>query len=186
MRWEGPGGQRACSSPCVSAAPPSLSVSTHDSVCQCVSLGPRAPTSFPAQARPPSPSAPPCAPPESPLQALGSRGRKPGGWGQRTQKGETPCELPPTRRALCPSVWLLADLSPVLKHCRLLVAGPLHTLSPKAWQATPVRSLSSRSHHPWASASSQSLLLQGVGTVLPGCLSRCCVGPGTQELLKKC
>lgn len=82
--------------------------------------------------------------PGSPLQALGSRGRKPGGRGQRTWEGGTPatCNVPasPSACVHC-SVWLLADLSPVRKHCSLLAAGPLHT-APQARQAALARSSS--------------------------------------------
>lgn len=82
-------------------------------------------------------------------------------------EGETPCERPPAQCAPCPSVQLRAGFSPVLKlqapgHRAFAHTVPPGLVSHPCKKLVPVWLGPLPSHHPWASASSQSLLLQGV------------------------
>lgn len=153
--------------------PPVLRVSLHGTVCQCVPPGPRVPPSFPAQAQPPSPSAPMYTP-ESPLQALGSKGRGSLVGGRSTWRVRPPTSGLLLSARCAPPSRLRAGFSPVLKHCRLL-AGPLHR--PPRPGEPPLQEACSSVAQSFALPSSLGFSEQPesppagrVGAVLPGCL----------------
>ena len=179
---EGPGGQRARFSRCVSATPPSLSVSN---VTFCV---PRVPTSFPAQAGPPWPSAAPSGPLGVHCRlwapAEGSLGAGGSAHGRVGPPRPATC-LPPPRRACTAlsgsSLTSLLSANTAVSWLQGLCTPPPRPGKPPSREARPGVG---QSFSPQASGSSPSPPAgRGERSSLGVSVPAFSLGPGTQEVL---